>query len=84
MSKKEDKPAQIFFNYKNLIETLSRVEEAFAARRLKCHSGSALGSLFSSIRRIAEKSENLNERQWHKSLLSPLRPYVYSTLSRPC
>ncbi|MFJ4458027.1 hypothetical protein ACIP1G_29685 [Pseudomonas sp. NPDC089392] len=69
MSKKEDKPSQIFFDYKNLIETLSRVEEAFAARRLKCHSGSALGSLFSSIRRIAKKSENLNERQWHKSFI---------------
>ncbi|WP_210642395.1 hypothetical protein [Pseudomonas sp. Tri1] len=69
MSKKEDKPAQIFFDYKNVIETLSRVEEAFAVRRLKCHSGSALGSLFSSIRRIAQKSENLNKRQWHISFI---------------
>lgn len=64
MKKEKDTPTQISSDYDSVMETLSQVEVAFAKRGLKCHSGSALGSLFASIRRIVKNSAKLGEREW--------------------
>lgn len=69
MKNSGDMPVQISVNYDAVMKTLSRVEAALAERGLKCHSGSALGSLFASIRRLVNSSDKLDDKKWRATFL---------------
>ncbi|WP_414495147.1 hypothetical protein [Stenotrophomonas maltophilia] len=55
----DENPVQINQDVDAAMETIARVEEALAARKLRCHSGSALGSLFATVRRLANDAKPL-------------------------
>ena len=64
-----DSPVQIAQSLDAAMETIRRVEEALADRNLSCHSGSALGSLFATVRRLANDSKPLKDKRWRATFL---------------
>ena len=57
MTNSNEKPCQSSLSLNDAEETVKRVEQALAARSLTVHSGSALGSLFSKVHRLADESK---------------------------
>jgi len=64
-----DTPTQTALSIDAAMKTIERVEAALAARNLKCHSGSALGSLFAAVRRLAKGSKQLKDERWRATFL---------------
>lgn len=64
-----DSPVQIAQSLDAAMETIVRVEAALAARNLRCHSGSALGSLFATVRRLTNDSKPLTDKRWRATFL---------------
>ncbi|WP_300244744.1 hypothetical protein [Pseudomonas sp.] len=69
MKKNNDNAVQMIVNYDEAMETVLRVETALAEQGLKCHSSSALGSLFAMVRRLANKSKKLDDKKWRATFL---------------
>lgn len=69
MTKPGDKPVQMSLDYNAAMETVLRVEAALAERGLKCHSSSALGSLFAMVRRLVNRSKELDDKKWRTTFL---------------
>jgi len=67
--KENDKPAQLIVSFDAAMETVLRVEAALADRGLKCHTGSALGSLFAMVRRLAKDAKPMNDKRWRTTFL---------------
>lgn len=67
--KENDKPAQIVLSIDSAMKTVSRVEDELAARGLKCHTGSALGSLFAMVRRLANNTKPMKDSRWRTTFL---------------
>ncbi|MNV09120.1 hypothetical protein D3C71_996080 [compost metagenome] len=65
----DESPVQIAQSFDAAMETIARVEAALAARNLRCHSGSALGSLFATVRRLANDSKPLTDKRWRATFL---------------
>lgn len=66
---KNDSPVQFVQNLDAAVETIARVEAALAARNLTCHSGSALGSQFATVRRLAKNIDLLTDKLWRVTFL---------------
>lgn len=64
-----DSPVQVAQSLDSAMETIVRVETALAARNLRCHTGSALGSLFAKVRRLANDSKTLTDKSWRATFL---------------
>lgn len=64
-----DSPVQFAQSLDEAVETIARVEAALAARNLQCHSGSALGAQFATVRRLANNSKPLTDKQWLRMFL---------------
>lgn len=69
MNKLGENPVQINTDFKSALETVLRVETALTERGLKCHSSSALGSLFAMVRRLANGATKLNDKKWRITFL---------------
>ncbi|WP_123850069.1 hypothetical protein [Burkholderia pseudomallei] len=57
MTKSNDQPIQSSHGLDEAMKTIQGVEQALAERGLTCHSGSALGSLFAKVRRLADDTK---------------------------
>lgn len=64
-----DKPVLTTLSLDAAMETVIRVEAALAERGLRCHSGSALGSLFAMVRRLVNDSKPLKDKHWRATFL---------------
>jgi len=64
-----DNPVQIALSLDAAMETIVRVEAALAEHYRKCHSGSALGSLFAKVRRLTNDSKSLTDERWQATFL---------------
>ncbi|WP_109479867.1 hypothetical protein [Paraburkholderia sp. C35] len=57
MTESNDQPIQNSHGLDEAMKTILGVERALAERGLTCHSGSALGSLFAKVRRLADDTK---------------------------
>lgn len=69
MKNQDDKPVQITISFDAAMATIDRVEAQLTAQKIKCHSGSALGSMFAAVRRLVKNSKKLNDRNWRSTFL---------------
>lgn len=53
----------------SIMKQIMRVEAALKARKLKCHSGSSLGSLFATVRHLTNEFKSLKDKDWRRTFL---------------